>query len=128
MAKHILSIDDEEIIRDLIAEFLGGHDYRVTGVSSGAEALVVIDSDPPDLIITDLQLEASDGLELIESYKAKLPEVPVILLTGMLFDSRVVEARIEPKVDAYIPKTTPLSELAKVIQRVLEKRNKPEPG
>lgn len=125
MAKHILSIDDEEIIRELIAEFLSGLDYRVTGVSSGAEALVVIDSDPPDLIITDLQLENSDGLELIESYKAKLPDIPVILLTGMLFDAHVVEARIASKVSAYIPKTAPLSGLPSVIQRVLEQNNKP---
>ena len=116
MSKHILTIDDEAIIRELITDFLSVFNYRVTGVSTGAAALAVVKQDPPDLIITDLQLEESDGLEFIESFKEILPDVPVILLTGMLFDSKVVEQRIKTKVSTYVPKTTPLSELAKVVR------------
>ena len=119
MLKHILTIDDEDPIRELLAELLEVLNYRVTGVSSGADALRVIANDPPDLIITDLQLEESDGLEFIEKFKDILPNVPVILLTGMLFDSRVVEESIKSKVSAYVPKTTPLSELSKVIHGLL---------
>lgn len=119
MPKHILAIDDEAIIRELLTEFLTVLNLRVTGVSTGAEALQVVATDPPDLIITDLQLEESDGLEFIEKFKETLPNVPVILLTGMLFDSKVVEQRIKAKVSAYVPKTTPLSELAKVIRGLL---------
>lgn len=119
MPKHILTIDDEAIIRELITDFLTALDYRVTGVGTGAEALTVIKQDPPDLIITDLQLEESDGLEFIESFKEILPNVPVILLTGMLFDSKVVEQSIKTKVSAYVSKTTPLSELTKVVRGLL---------
>jgi two-component system OmpR family response regulator len=117
--KHILAIDDEAIIRELITDFLTVLDYRVTGVSTGAEALNVVKQDPPDLIITDLQLEESDGLEFIGSFKEILPNVPVILLTGMLFDSKVVEQSIKTKVSAYVPKTNPLSELTKVVRELL---------
>ncbi len=119
MPKHILAIDDEPIIRELIEDFLSVLHYRVTGVSTGAEALRVIKQDAPDLIITDLQLEESDGLEFIDKYKQTLPNVPVILLTGMLFDSRVVEQSLKTKVSAYVPKTAPLSELTKIVQGLL---------
>ena len=119
MTKHILTIDDEDIIREMLTDFLQVIGYRVTGTATGVEALQVVKTDPPDLIITDLQLEESDGLEFIDQFKATLPDVPIILLTGMLFDSRVVEERIKARVSAYVPKTTPLHELRKVVAGLL---------
>lgn len=119
MSKHILSIDDEEVIRELVTEFLVAYGYRVTGAATAREALRVIETDPPDLIVTDLQLEETDGLELVERIGHILPNVPVILLTGMLFDTRVVDERLSRKVSSYLPKTTPLGELAKEVRRLL---------
>ena len=65
MKKHILIVDDEASIRDLLGQFLTGKDYKVTTVASAAEALRAGQNERPDLIISDLQLEDSDGLEMI---------------------------------------------------------------
>lgn len=119
MKKHILAIDDEAEIRDLLAEVLVGRGYRVTTASSGAEALRLTQAEPLDLIISDLQMEDADGLELIEQLLQIQPNVPTILLTGVLFDHEVVRDNISKKVSSYIEKTVPLSRILSEIERLI---------
>ncbi|WP_221029571.1 response regulator [Actomonas aquatica] len=121
-AHHILSIDDEDIIRELLGELLEAHGYRFTGVGTPHEALNIARSDPPDLIITDLQLEESDGLELVEKMAELVPDAPVILLTGILFDSQTVNETLSNKISTYISKTAPLSDLLAEVKRLLKDR------
>lgn len=119
MKKHILTIDDEAEIRDLLVEVLNGRGYRVTSASSGAEALRVVKAEPCDLIISDLQMEDVDGLELIEQLLHLQPNVPTILLTGVLFDHEVVRDNISKKVSCYIEKTVPLTKILSEIERLI---------
>jgi CheY-like chemotaxis protein len=116
---HILVVDDEPQIRNLLTEFLTRDCYRVTPVSSAIEEQEAVKADPPDLIITDLQLEDSDGLDLIERLRAELPNTPVILLTGVLFDPKVAREVLSKKVSSYLPKTSPLSQILSEVQRLL---------
>ena len=55
-------VDDEEGIRELLVAFITRSGYRVTAVESPGDAQQVVQEDPPDLVISDLQLENSDGL------------------------------------------------------------------
>jgi CheY-like chemotaxis protein len=119
MKKHILTIDDEAEVRDLLGVVLTSKGYRVTAASSGVEALRVVKTDPPDLIISDLQMEDADGLELVEEIKKTLTDVPVILLTGVLFDPEVVRDTISKKVSCYIEKTAPLTRILDEVQRLI---------
>ncbi len=120
MNKHLLLVDDEIAIRELLTQYLGRAGYRVTAVGTAQEAERVIAEDPPDLVMTDLQLEESDGLMMIEKMKQTLPTTPVILLTGVLFDPEVIEGTISKKVSSYLPKTTPLVKIKAEIQRLLK--------
>src|SRR3954469_14563892 len=106
MKKHILTVDDEAPVRELIGEALTYAGFRVTGVSSADEALQVMQNDPPDLVMTDLQLEAEDGFELADRVKAVAPQTPIILLTGVLFDPEVVKGPVWQKIAAYVEKTS----------------------
>jgi len=117
---HILSIDDEPVIIDLVKDYLSIMGYRVTGVTTRREALAVVEQDPPNLIITDLQLPDADGLELIKRLKQALPEIPVILLTGVWFDEQTIEDNLSPQVSAYVAKTAPLQELAAAVENLLK--------
>lgn len=116
---HILSIDDEQVILDLVKDYLSISGYRITGVNSAREALQVVRSDPPQLIITDLQLPDSDGMELIASLRESLPDIPIILLTGVWFDAKTVEETLSQHVSAYVAKTAPLKQLAAEVKRLL---------
>lgn len=117
--KHILCIDDEAPILDLLKEYLSSQGFRVTPVSTAVEARRVVAGDKPDLIISDLQLEETDGLHLIEQLRSLIPDTPVILLTGVLFDAHVVEENLKWKVSAYVSKTAPLQVLLQEIRRLL---------
>ena len=119
MNKHILLVDDEAPIREMLALALGRSGYRVTDVSSAAEAERIVQSDPPHLIISDLQLEESDGLDLIAKVKATAPHVPVILLTGVLFDEQVVRDALGDKISCYLHKSSPLSKIVAEVRRLL---------
>ena len=121
MKKHILVVDDEANIRDLLEEFLNQNGYRVTAVQSAIEAHKVVRSDPPNLIISDLQLEDSDGLDMIESLKATLPDTPMMLLTGVLFDPRVVRDTLSKKVSCYLEKTASLARILTEVQKLLSR-------
>jgi DNA-binding NtrC family response regulator len=109
--KHILTIDDETQIREILRQVLVTAGYRVTDVASADEALQVVQADPPDLIITDLQLEESDGFDVIAQMKQLRPQTPIILLTGVLFDPSVVKRLGEDKIAAYIEKTSSLERI-----------------
>ena len=120
MKKHILIVDDEVEIRDLLALFLSSNGYQVTAFETAVEALRFVKTTKPDLIISDLQLEDSDGLEMIESLRVTLPDTPVILLTGVLFDAQVFRDTLSKKVSAYLMKTTPLAKIKAEIERLLK--------
>lgn len=120
MNKHILLIDDEAPIRELLARALSSSTCRVTAVGQADEAMAAITRDPPDLIISDLQLEDNDGLDLIAAMRATLPNVPVILLTGVLFDPQVVRDNLSKKVSCYLEKTSSLAEIKAAVARLLE--------
>lgn len=110
MKKHILIVDDEAEIRDLLARCLTPA-YRVSTAATAAEALHTVHTDPPQLLISDLQLEDSDGLTMIAQLKEALPALPVILLTGVLFEPEVVNATLGQKISCYLPKTSPLAKI-----------------
>ena len=123
MKKHILIVDDEADIRELLGQFLESVGYKVTSASSQAGALEAVRSEPPHLIISDLQLEDADGLQMIARLKAVLPDVPVILLTGVLFDPKAVNDVLLSKVSCYLNKTSSLAKIQEAIRRLL-----PEPS
>lgn len=119
MPYHVLVVDDEAPIREMLNVALERQGYRVTEASSSAEARQVALSDPPHLIISDLQLEDSDGLEMVAELKTLLPAVPVLLLTGILFDAQAVQATLGTQVSAYLHKTAPLSKIVSEVHRLL---------
>jgi DNA-binding NtrC family response regulator len=119
MQKHILVIDDEPEIRSALSQFLGLKGYRVSAVGTGEAALRVLRTDPPHLVISDLQMEDTDGLVLIEQLKECLPSVPVMLLTGVAFDPEVVRENLSKKVSSYMSKTASLQEIVTEVRRLL---------
>jgi DNA-binding NarL/FixJ family response regulator len=69
--------------------------------------------------MADLQLEDADGLEMIAELKTMLPDKPVILLTGVLFDPEVVRDVLSTKVACYLEKTSPLERILETVRRLL---------
>lgn len=119
MKKHILSVDDEADIRELLQEALTLRGYRVSTAAEPEAAKKIVKADPPQLIIMDFQIEEGDGFVLIEEFKKMVPDTPIMLLTGAVFDRAVVRDTIQKKVASYLDKTASLSTIVSEIQRLL---------
>jgi DNA-binding response OmpR family regulator len=93
--KTILVIEDEEFISNLMAHVLRKEGYKVMNASDFKTSINIIDTTCLDLIITDVMLPYTGGLEILEYVKAheKHKNIPVILVTGMdkeiLFSSKI---------------------------------------
>ena len=65
--KHSLAVDDDPMMRQLIADYLSGHGFRVSAVARGQEMAHAIEEDVVDLIVLDLKLAEEDGLQLVRA-------------------------------------------------------------
>ena len=119
MKKRILIVDDEADIRELLQLFLQANGYLVTSVATAREAVDSVRSAVPDLLISDLQLEESDGLEMIGRLRKMSPNLPVLLLTSIIFDEKVVAESVSKLVSSYLPKTTPLNRVLAEVRRLV---------
>jgi two-component system alkaline phosphatase synthesis response regulator PhoP len=126
--EHILAVEDEEDILELVRYNLEKEGYRVTGVISGEEGLRRARSQPPDLIVLDLMLPGMDGLTVCRELKhdAKTRDLPIIILTAKGEEADIV-AGLELGADDYVTKPfSPRVLLARV--RAVLRRRRMEPA
>jgi two-component system, OmpR family, alkaline phosphatase synthesis response regulator PhoP len=106
MAKeHVLAVDDEEAILELVSYNLARDGYLVTGVATGEEAVRTARSRLPSLILLDLMLPGMDGLEVCRILKNDpgTSHIPIVVLTAKGEESDIV-AGLELGADDYITK------------------------
>ena len=80
--KHILVIDDEIIIIQLLTRLLQRSDYKVTVALDGKEGVELYRKEPADLVIVDIFMSEMDGLEVIRQLRAEFPDVHIIAISG----------------------------------------------
>jgi DNA-binding NtrC family response regulator len=116
----LLIIEDEERMRRLLELVLREEGYELVLATSGEEGIRMLrDGTAIDLIITDLQLGNTTGLEILETAKRVLPDVPVVLITGYGTVKSAVEAMRKGAYD-YLSKPVDHDELKIVISRALQ--------
>src|ERR1041385_8064698 len=116
---HILIVDDQQEICDVIREYLSGEGYRVSTAHDGAGMRRVLSQSPADLVILDLMLPGEDGLTLARSLRSQ-SGVGIIILTGR---GETVDRIIglEMGADDYLPKPFHLRELLARVKSVLRR-------
>ncbi len=116
---HVLVVDDDREIRDLLARFLTRHGYRVTAVPDGKEMRRALVDWHIDLIVLDLMLPGEDGLSLCRDLRAK-SRMPIIMLTMMGEETdRIIG--LEMGADDYLPKPFSPRELLARMKAVLRR-------
>lgn len=116
---HILVIDDDPIIRDLIVDYLCEHDMRVSVGASGTDLLATLDREPIDLVLLDLKLPGEDGMQLARTVRERAT-VPIILLTGRSEEADRVMG-LELGADDYVTKPFSPRELLARVRAVLRR-------
>lgn len=119
MKQHILVVDDEEPIRDLLHAYFRKHGYRVTSAEGGPEAVKAVAETPTHLVLLDVLLGDTDGLDVLMELKAAHPALPVIIMTGIGMDDQLIQEAVQKGASGYVSKTVPLEELLAKVQTLL---------
>src|ERR1700686_3783256 len=118
---HVLAIDDDPSVRQMIADYLGDNDIQVTVLESGQAIADVMARHTIDLLILDLKLPGEDGMQIARNLRAG-SDVPIIILTGRKDEADRVMG-LELGADDYLTKPfSPRELLARI--RALLRRSK----
>ena len=122
---HVLVVDDDADIRDLLGDYLRKNGYRATAVADGKAMWVAFESAKPDIIVLDVMLPGDDGLTLCRDLRAR-SQVPIIMLTARGEETdRIVG--LELGADDYLPKPFNPRELLARVKSILRRtRTLPE--
>ena len=116
---HILIVDDDDRIRDLVKQYLNENNYLVTTASSAEDAKTKVDTIKFDLIVLDIMMPGKSGLDFTLENKKKI-DTPIILLTAKGEASERVEG-LEIGADDYLAKPFEPKELILRINNILNK-------
>jgi len=117
----VLVVDDDRTLCEALAEGLGSRGFEVAWRTSADEALPLATSEDFDVVLTDLNMRGTGGLELCQRIVASRPDLPVLLLTGFgSFDTAV--AAIRAGAYDFISKPVKLDVLALALQRAAQHR------
>src|SRR5256885_10120257 len=125
--RHLLVVDDDDRIRDLIKEYLARAGFRVTTAPDAAAARRLMDAFDFDLLVLDVMMPGEDGLALTQSLRARpgaAGRTPVLILTARgLPDERIEGLKLGA--DDYLAKTFEPQELVLRIQAILRRAAAP---
>lgn len=120
-AAEILIVDDEPIIRKVLARLMTKAEFLPVECGDGASALKRIQMEPPEVVLLDMRMPGMDGMEVLQQTRQIDPDLPVVIITG--------NADIKGSVDAirhgahdYLSKPFEHSEVTHIVQRAVAER------
>lgn len=115
----ILLVEDDETALEVFQEALTEYDYEVVTARNGEEAIARARQQSFDLVVTDVRMPGTDGLQALEEVKALNPETKSIVVTGYVSEAETLKA-MQIGVGEYLKKPFRLSELLRAVKRQLE--------
>ena len=116
---HILVIDDDLGVRDLVVDYLGNNEMRVSAGSCGKDMFELFDRESIDLVLLDLKLPGEDGMQLARTLRERAT-IPIVLLTGRTEEADRVMG-LELGADDYVTKPFSPRELLARVRAVLRR-------
>jgi DNA-binding response OmpR family regulator len=116
---HVLAVDDDPSVRELISAYLADYDIRVTTVSTESAMVTALAREPVDLVLLDLRLQGEDGMQIARTLRAR-SKVPIIILTGRHEEADRVMG-LELGADDYLTKPFSPRELLARIRALLRR-------
>ena len=110
--KTILVVDDEPVLREVVGEVLRDEGYAVVEAADGHEALDLLRSERPGLVLMDVMMPGLDGRAAYLAMRSRddLPDVPVVMMSAA-----VGPDRLDPTIAAYLPKPFDVDHLVQLV-------------
>lgn len=119
MEQRLLLVDDEAAIRDLYSLYFGTQGFTVVTASNAIEALDRVSRDAFDVILLDLGLGDSNGMNLIDPIRMVQPYTPVVIFSGRTLDQKVRADATQRGAVGILSKTYPLNYVIAEIRRFM---------
>jgi putative two-component system response regulator len=116
----VLVIDDEAVIRDLIAEILADAGFAVTSAGSALQGLEQLASERVDIVVSDIVMPGLTGIELLEEVRLQRPSLPVVLVTGAGTHAMLTDA-LAGGADGLVMKPFSHAEIVHAVTTALER-------
>lgn len=110
----ILVVDDDETVCGMLAQFLVDNGYQATMAHSGTEALALVPTQQPDLVLLDLEMAGMDGVECLRQLKAHHASLPVVVVTAV-DDETIAQQCLTLGAVEYLVKPVSLEHLRRVL-------------
>jgi DNA-binding response OmpR family regulator len=122
MQPHVLVVDDEVALCEMLSLYLKHKGFAVTTAQTIEEAMerLELNSFKFNIVILDLNLAGQDGLEVLRFVKARAPELPVVIFTGIDVDEALIKKWLADRADGFMRKTDGLQKLFAELQRHLK--------
>ena len=120
---HILVVDDEELIRAVIKNYLDTEAYTYDEADNGEEAVKLVEDNNYDLIIMDIMMPKMDGYEAVKKIKAINKNIPVIMLSARKEEEDKLQG-FDYGIDDYVTKPFSPKELMARIKAVTKRTDK----
>ena len=112
---HILVVDDDASLLNLLVDTLTAIGYKATGVNGGARALEALSERSFDLLVTDIRMPEIDGLQLLEKVRNLYSNLPVLFITGVSLPETFAQA----SPDGVLMKPFRISHIEELIEKTL---------
>lgn len=119
MATKILLVEDEQMLRESLAQLLGDEGYQVVQATDGKAGYDAALAEPFDLVLTDIRMPIMDGMTLLKNLQHVIPQTPVIVITGFGTVDSAVNAMRAGAAD-YVLKPVQFEDVSIRIKRALE--------
>lgn len=119
MAKNVLVIDDDEVLRNALSNGLRKSDFRVISAASAEQALEIISKITPDAIVLDRMMMGMDGLTFLKTIRQNGDTTPVIMLTAMSGAENAIDG-LSGGANDYMAKPFQLQELILRLNNIIK--------
>lgn len=116
--KPVWIVDDDPAIRYVLTEYLSGQSIPVRAFADGAGVMAALDAETPGLLIADVRLGQEDGIELMERVRARLPALPVIVITAYS-DLEAAVGAFRQGAFEFLAKPFDLDEVGRLVRKAL---------
>ena len=123
---NILVIEDDPIMREALADWLGAAGYGVRTAADGTAGLAAVKLAPPALVITDIHLPRTNGATVISELKQRYPQVAIIAISGLFNSGHGVDAEGAIALGAARALTKPFKR-AELLRALAELLGRPNP-
>src|SRR4028119_1174824 len=118
---NLLTVDDEQSYRQLLTLVFEGNGHQIRTAMNGREAIEMLQTEPAEVIITDVRMPDMDGIELLRAAREFLPDVGVVLMTAFATVDTAREA-FKLGADDFIQKPFDVEELKLIVKKTLDKQ------